>query len=190
MLLLITLTACSNSGLGKKPTGDTAVPEASFCPWVGTWELNAVECGGFPYDDWYLDYESAKLRIEDDGATGCDVELVLIGAECRETEAMRWLVPEELLGLTETTTTETVAAVDVDVEYDGISKCNPDECVFGPGDQSACLVGDRAGGNDVWSVELVGGDLEVTDSDINGGHLRDTAAGCPLDVVMGFSLDE
>ncbi|HHO54663.1 MAG TPA: hypothetical protein ENK18_28250 [Deltaproteobacteria bacterium] len=192
MLLLISLSACSNSGLGRDPTGDTAVPELSFCPWVGTWELGSFECAGFVYDDWYLDYESARLKIKDDGESGCDVELVLIGADCRETEAIRWLVPEELLGLPETTdstSTTALAEVEVEVEYDGISKCNPDECVFGDNDQAVCLVGDRAGGNDIWTIQLADGVLSVTDSDLNGGHIRDTAPGCPLDVVMSFDLD-
>lgn len=190
MFWLSLIVGCSNSGLGQLPTADTAPPEpVSVCPWVGTWEIEEIACSAFAQPDWDLVYDNARLKIEDNGDDGCDVEMVLIGPDCRETEEQRWILPDELLTSTETETETVLGPIEIEVEYDGITKCNPeDACTFGDLDQAACLVGDREGGNDRWEIELDGDELTVTDDEINGGHLRATLPDCTLDVVALFSM--
>src|SRR5688572_5591733 len=78
-LLLPFLAACARSGLGKTDldTGeieDTDVPAGlQDCPWVGTWNLAAVQCGTFEFPDWYETHDAASMVIDHDPAGGCSV---------------------------------------------------------------------------------------------------------------------
>lgn len=171
MLLVVALAACSNSGLGQPTqvgTGDTAAGTTALadCPWVGTWALTTVNCNTFPYAPWYDAHDSASMQITQDPAGGCSVVTTVTGPSCSRTEGWHFSVP---------------VGTSVEVTFNGIQTCNPDQCTFDVGDQ-ACSVGGLTGGPVTLSIDDAAGDLAAV------GLLEDTAACTPLDVVTRWAL--
>ncbi|MBX2798789.1 MAG: hypothetical protein KTR31_14010 [Myxococcales bacterium] len=171
MLLLLSLSACTNSGLGRTDdattTSTTPVPT---CPWVGVYDLDEVFCSSFPFDPWFDDHDVAVLRIAQNDTVGwCDVEVELVGPDCLERELMR------LVGADDGTD-------DVAVTYRGIAECDPAACVFGSGDDS-CILGAGEGETDAFELTVdADGALELTDEQPDGAFVRN-APDCTLKVV-------
>jgi hypothetical protein len=146
MLLWMTmLSACTNSGLGVNNTADTG-PTTVDCPWEGTWELTIVECGSFPYSDWFPTYTDSTLEISTASDGGCNAVFTWSGSECAEEE--QWKITPDYPELTENQETSTVFWFgDTTVSYQGISNCSPDACLFDMKDMDVvdqpCEEGDR-----------------------------------------------
>jgi hypothetical protein len=160
-LVLALLSGCTNSGLGRTTaeTGDTAAgtTEVQNCPWVGTWQLDQVNCGAFPYDSWYDAHDGATLDIDHDPAGGCVVQAEITGPACSRTEAWRFSVP---LGTS------------VDVTFEGITDCNPNQCAFSV-EEEACERGGLAG-SETLTIDDSTGNLLAVDL------FADTAPECTL----------
>jgi len=178
MLILITaLLACTNSGLGKNPTGDTG-PDVADCPWEGEWELSSVKCGsGLDYDKWFDSYADNTMEISAAEGGGCDVEFTWSAAKCAEKE--QWLFTPKY-------PEESTVQWSGETEWinQGISECSPASCSFdttavGVGD-SPCSEGDR----EKIEVLKVYVDMSV-DNQITVEDLFDDAdrADCPLGLV-------
>lgn len=163
--LLFTPPGCANSGLGPPATTDSGPATAPVCPLVGSWELQDVRCGAFPFDDWFSVFDNAQLMVSG-VAGGCEVSRVVASAQCRETERMRWVVDE---------------TGGVDVQSEGVISCAPAGCSFP--ELGTCEEKVRADTEDELHAELDGsGLLELTDRQPDG-TLVSGAVGCKLDVV-------
>ncbi len=178
MLILITaLLACTNSGLGNNPTGDTG-PDVVECPWVGEWQLSSVKCGsGLDYDKWFDSYADNTMEISVAEGGGCDVEFTWSAAKCAEKE--QWL-------FTPRYPEESTVQWSGETEWinQGISECSPASCTFdttavGVGD-SPCSEGDRE------KIEVLKVYVDTSvDNQITVEDLFDDAdrADCPLGLV-------
>ena len=171
LLLVSILPACSNSGLGKTDavTGDTGDTDGGAvglqdCPWVGTWNLTAVRCGTFEYNDWYDTHDSAAMVVDHDPEGGCYVQTTIVGASCSRTEDWGFTVP---------------VGTEVNVDLRGITACDPEQCKFGPTDPP-CNPGDFAGG-EAHQIDDSSGSLTVV------GLIADTAPACILDIVTTWA---
>lgn len=167
------LLACTNSGLGRdsddvrrplEPSPPPAVTEG--CPYEGMWDLLDVQCGAFPFDDWFATYTSAELDVVATGGA-CDVRRELIADGCREVEQMTWAFNQEN---------------QADVRSDGVTACTPGGCAFPVA--GTCVRGARSDTDDTLGVEFdeETGQLRVTDTPPDGTFVAG-AVGCTLDVV-------
>jgi hypothetical protein len=164
---LVILAGCTHSGLGKTDlatgaTGDTATVPVGLqdCPWVGTWNLNAVRCGTFEYDDWYDTHDSAQMVIVQRPEGGCDVVTTIVGPSCTRAEDWTFSVP---------------VGTEVEVDRRGIASCDPEQCKFAVTD-APCNPGDFAG-TETHTIDDSSGSLTVVDL------LTDTAPACTLSLV-------
>lgn len=163
--------ACTNSGLGLPPvtgaTGDTGtVVTGEPCPWIGTWTLSSVSCGSFPFDEWYVDHDSASLELTQAPQGGCWADVTVVGAAC--TRAERWHLGPP-------------AGLEVDATYDGVTSCDPSACTFSV-EEPACAVGGAADSPETIRVDDATGNLVIE------RLIADTAPGCLLDVLTTWSL--
>ncbi len=160
MLVLLLVSACANSSLGRPdPVEDT-------CPYVGTWSLVDVQCGATgSFEAFFERYDDASLTVAD-SPTGCSVQVELVGGGCASTE--RWSVALD----------ETDPTIG-DLESGGIASCSPDGCSFDGA--TPCLLGTGAGASPV-TLDLVEPELEVS------GDLGSAGEGlaCPLGLVATF----
>ena len=170
-LLLAVLAGCSNSGLGKTDlgtgaTGDTGpdVVGLQDCPWVGTWNLTAVRCGTFEYDDWYDTHDGASMVITHRPEGGCSVVTTITSAACVRTEDWTFSVPQ---------------GTEVEVDRRGIASCEPQACKFAPTDPP-CNPGDFAG-TEPHAIDDSSGSLTAVDL------LVDTAPACTLSLVTTWA---
>lgn len=162
-LLLLVIAGCTNSGLdrGLTATGDTGDIEGGNkenCPFVGEWELETIQCSTFDYTDWYEAFEAATMEIDHDPDGGCKVVATLKSADCKQEEEWHFSKP---------------AGTEVEVTYEGISDCRPNECSFDV--IGSCETG-RNQGQDTAAVEEGADELTFTNL------LANTAANCPLTV--------
>jgi hypothetical protein len=147
---------CTNSGLDRStPTGDTGGGDGERCPFVGEWQLEAVQCFSFDYDAWYEDFNKATMEIENGEDGGCDVTVTLEGPDCEQEEEWTFDKP---------------VGTEVEVTYEGISDCAPNQCEFGDA-LPACANGEHTG-DDTLTVQESDGEL------IAGRLLQYTTPGC------------
>ena len=168
LLLLLSLTACTNSGLGRTTpsgsTGDTGVVgTADPCPWIGTWTLTDVGCAAFGFDEWFIDHDGAMITFtQNDAIGGCNATLDIAGAGCIESEEMHFSAP---------------IGIEVTVTYSGISACSPTGCTFGAVDEP-CEEGDRSQPPQSRVIDDSTGDLQMVDA----VRLNVDPADCPLEI--------
>ncbi len=176
MISVLFAVACSNSGLndlGHPPLSDDAGPDVTdtapealqTCVWVGVWELTAVNCGSFPFDEWYEVFDTTVMSLTHDPAGGCAVAFTWSGETCQESE--QWQMADPVGTSVETT-------------YLGVDDCSPADCTFANGDD-ACVIGDRTG-TDTLTIDDSSGDLQVV------GALAHGAPQCVLDLITTWSL--
>jgi hypothetical protein len=151
---------CTNSGLDRPtPTGDTGDDggggRGERCPFEGEWQLEEISCFSFPYDAWYDSFEKATMEIEADGDGGCDVVLTLEGPDCEQEEEWHFDKP---------------VGAEVEVTYEGISDCTPNQCEFDD-DIATCDKGQHVG-EETLNIEASSGEL------IAGGLLQHTTPNC------------
>ena len=177
MLLLSLALGCSNSGLGQTDlaatgsTGDTGgAVGLQDCPWVGSWDLEAVRCSTFDYPDWYDTHTGASLVIEHDPLGGCAVVSTVEGSNCTREESWHIGLP---------------VGIEVVVTMNGITDCQPADCRFDPNDQDepTCTVGDNTRTIDDATLDdsAEAGTLTIK------GLLEDTAPGCSLDLITTWA---
>jgi hypothetical protein len=176
LLQLSILAGCSNSGLGQTDvatgtTGDTGPATVALqdcgsadLSWVGTWNLSAVRCGTFEFDDWYDSHDSATMVVAQDPAGGCTVETTIVGPTCSRVENWTFTVP---------------VGTEVEVDRKGIASCDPAACTFAPTDPP-CNPGDFAG-TEPHQIDDSSGALTIV------GLLADTATACILDIVTTWA---
>lgn len=175
MWVTFLLFACSNSGLNTVDagttgsgdtgvTGDTAPTAVETCPWVGVWELTEVNCGSFPYDDWWDVYTTTVMSMTHSPDGGCAVSFTWSGEYCQESES--WHLAEP-------------TGTSVEATYNGIDDCSPADCTFA-GSDDACALGDRTGSETI-TIDDSTGDLTVV------GPLGHGAPSCVLDLITTWT---
>ena len=183
LTLFFALLSCTNSGLGKSPTGDTG-PDFADCPWEGEWELRVVNCGEFntAYAPWDATYDEATLEISrnNEGAGGCDAVFTWSNAVCAEEEV--WEILPLYPELTEDQETSTVPwDGTARVSMKGISDCSPEGCRIDPVDmevqKDACEEGER-----VLTIEVEVDDSIPDQLEITGLFSDPGRSDCPLDL--------
>lgn len=158
--------ACANSGLGKPPltTGDTGpVVGAADCPWVGTWNLTAFQCGSFAVDPPWPDYDGANLVVTQNATSGCDVTATIRSTTCTQVEDWDFGPP---LG------------TEVEVTRNGITSCDPASCSLPSG---SCAQGGNGYATTTTFIDDSLGDLQAK------GLLAEMNEGCPLEIVTTWS---
>jgi hypothetical protein len=158
LLLNSLLWGCSNSGLDRStPTGDTGDDggRRGSCPFVGEWQLKEIQCFSFDYDAWYEAFDKATMEIEDGEDGGCKVVVTLEGPDCEQEEEWTFDKP---------------VGAEVEVTYEGISDCSPNQCEFDD-DIPTCENGEHTG-DEKLTIEESSGEL------IAGGLLQYTTPNC------------
>ena len=167
VVLTTCLCACSNDDTDDSSDSD-AVSDVTTqsdgsndaCPAAGTWEVTAVTCAGNEvWEDVQTNgqIDSITVVINEADGGGCDYLVTVSGSQCEEDSA----------GTTDADLNPTSAA--------GITRCDPDACVFVSGDEP-CVVGDRAG-EDVFVL----GDPE--------GNQIEATSSAPAGLCGGFGVD-
>jgi hypothetical protein len=119
---------------GPLPTTPTTV--ASSCPWVGDWQVGQVSCGAVDLTDtWHATYSSSDLTLRDDGAGGCEVQLVRQDDDCSERQ--RWVLSP--------------VGAQWSLHFDTVEVCSPTRCTLGP---QVCEEGDLDHSSVVSVVDL------------------------------------
>jgi hypothetical protein len=154
---LLLVLGCDKSDSPKKGDGggsDGTGAPACAANLVGTWKMVSVFCGD---SDVTLSIgtqggiSDMRLQLSDKG-TSCGVLSAVSGPTCAETEALA-LVPD--------------AAGTFSVVSQGITDCQPVQCVFNASDQP-CALGDRAGEASTTSLKLDGDTLTMTSQPPSG----------------------